>query len=139
MLGWTSPCLLLCEGTSVQKAGAGLSRGPGSLCLFSFSLQLQVEWCDGCNWAGCLAPLWCMFAVALPSLALCSCVPGATQLGVWCRARCRDPVPCALRACPHLAPCSVLMLPITGVSVSSAGSDPAASLHLPVRGGSPVL
>lgn len=79
MLGWTSPWLLPCEGASVQKAGAGLSRARAfsaySPLVFSCSWGVVVGVTGGCLG---LAPLWHVFAVALPSLALRSCVPGTT-------------------------------------------------------------
>lgn len=77
MLGWMSPWL--CEGTSVQQAGAGLSRAQAvsaySPLVFSCSWDGAVSVTGGCLG---LAPLRCVFAVDLPSLFLRSCVPGTT-------------------------------------------------------------
>lgn len=93
MLGWMSLCLLPCEGTSVQKAGAGLSRAR--------AVSAYPPLVFSCSWGGVvgvtggclgLAPLRCVFAVALSSLALRSCLPGATWVP---SSSCRDPGPCA--------------------------------------------
>lgn len=93
MLGWMSQWLLPCERTSVQKAGAGLSRAQ-AVSAYSPSV-FSCSWgrCGGCNWGLSVScsPTVCVCST-LSSLALRSCVPGATWVP---SSSCRDPAPCA--------------------------------------------
>lgn len=85
MLGWTSPWLLPCEGTSVQKAGAGLSRAGAVSALFSFSLQLKLSWCGGYNWGlsgSCSTPVCvCNSSLQPGSVLLCAGNHMGAELG----------------------------------------------------------
>lgn len=77
------PVALALRGHICPKGWNWAKPGLGSLCLFSFSLQLQLGRCAGCNGGAVWISLRCVFAgavaaVAVPSLALHSCVLGTT-------------------------------------------------------------